>query len=123
MKLPEFQLLMTGVLLNAAAQLLLKVAAQSVGPIAPGLAGARSFATALAITPACWAALLAYALSVGVWTAGLSRVPVSQAYPLLSVGYALMLLAGWWMFGETPSLMRVTGIAVIIAGVAMVAAS
>jgi len=42
---------------------------------------------------------------------------------LLSVGYALMLLAGWWMFGETPSLMRVGGIAVIIAGVAMVAAS
>jgi multidrug transporter EmrE-like cation transporter len=83
----------------------------------------RSFAIGLAATPACWAALAAYGLSVGVWAAGLARVPVSQAYPLLSVGYVLMLLAGWWMLGETPTLMRVAGIAVIIAGVAMVAVS
>ena len=123
MKLIDLELLMTGVVLNAAAQLLLKVAAQSAGPPAPGLAGARSFAAALAVTPACWAALLAYGLSVGVWAAGLSRVPVSQAYPLLSAGYVLMLLAGWWMLGETPTPMRIAGIAVIVAGVAMVASS
>jgi drug/metabolite transporter (DMT)-like permease len=50
-------------------------------------------------------------------------VPVTQAYPLLSLGYAIMLLAGWWLLGEVPSPMRVIGVGVIIAGVVLVAAS
>ena len=123
MKLPEFALLLIGVLLNCSAQLLLKTAAQAAGPIElqPGEAGA--FARALFAAPACWAAVAMYGVSGGVWAGGLSRVPVSQAYPLLSLGYVLTLLAGWWLLGETPSPMRVAGVGVIIVGVALVATS
>jgi multidrug transporter EmrE-like cation transporter len=119
----ELALLLVGVLLNAAAQLLLKTATRTIGPVALELNEVGPFARALALAPACWAAVALYGLSIIVWAASLSRVPVSQAYPLLSLGYAIMLVAGWWLLGEVPPLMRVVGIGVIIAGVALVAAS
>ena len=43
----------------------------------------------LLAVPSLWYALCAYGLSVIVWLVGLSRVPVSQAYPLLSLGYVI----------------------------------
>jgi len=58
-----------------------------------------------------------------VWLIGLSRVPVSQAYPLLSMGYVLNIGLAWWLLGEVPNVQRVAGTAVIIAGVVLVARS
>jgi drug/metabolite transporter (DMT)-like permease len=73
--------------------------------------------------PWLWAALGCYGLSVIVWVVGLSRVPVSQAYPLLSLGYVINVGLAWWLLGETPNAMRVAGIAVIVFGVVLVAKS
>jgi multidrug transporter EmrE-like cation transporter len=123
MKLAEFSLLMTGVLLNTGAQLLLKTATQTTGPVVLAAARVPAFAATLLVTPAFWAALVAYALSIGAWVAGLSRVPVSQAYPLLSIGYVITLVCAWGLFGETPSLARVAGVGLIVVGVTLVAAS
>ena len=60
--------------------------------------------------PSLWAALACYGLSVVVWLVGLSRVPVSQAYPLLSLGYVLNIGLAWWLLGEVPNVQRVLGI-------------
>jgi drug/metabolite transporter (DMT)-like permease len=73
--------------------------------------------------PVLWAALAAYAISVVVWLIGLSRVPVSQAYPLLSLGYVINALFAWWLLGETVSASRILGIGIVIAGVAIIARS
>ena len=67
--------------------------------------------------PWLWAALGCYGLSVVVWLVGLSRVPVSQAYPLLSLGYVLNVGLAWWLLGEVPNVQRVLGIGVIVFGV------
>ncbi|MBV8783485.1 MAG: EamA family transporter, partial [Gammaproteobacteria bacterium] len=53
----------------------------------------------------------------------LSRVPVSQAYPLLSLGYVINIFLAWWLLAEAPNLQRVAGIAVIVVGVVLVARS
>ena len=58
-----------------------------------------------------------------VWIVGLSRVPVSQAYPLLSLGYVLNIGLAWWLFGEVPNAQRILGVGVIIVGVVLVARS
>ena len=123
MKLAEFFLLMTGVLLNTGAQVLLKTATQTTGPVVLEAARVQVFASTLLATPAFWGAIAAYALSVTAWVAGLSRVPVSQAYPLLSAGYVIALLCGWGFFGEVLSLARVAGVGLIVAGVLLVASS
>jgi drug/metabolite transporter (DMT)-like permease len=123
MKLTDFSVLICGVLLNAFAQLWLKAATRVSGPLVANDASVMSRAMQLLTVPSLWYALTAYGLSVIVWIVGLSRVPVSQAYPLLSLGYVLNIGLAWWLFGEVPNAQRVIGVGVIVAGVVLVARS
>ena len=123
MKLADFGVLMCGVLLNAFAQLWLKAATRVSGPLVTTDGNLMGRALQLLAVPSLWYALTAYGVSVMVWIVGLSRVPVSQAYPLLSLGYVLNIGLAWWLFGEVPTAQRVIGVGVIIVGVVLVARS
>jgi drug/metabolite transporter (DMT)-like permease len=122
-RLTDFTILCCGVLLNALAQLGLKAATRVSGPLVAGTAGVWHRAIELLAVPSLWYALCAYGLSVIVWLVGLSRVPVSQAYPLLSLGYVINIGLAWWLLGEVPNVQRVAGIGVIVLGVVLVARS
>jgi len=122
-RLSDFSILFCGVLLNAMAQLALKAATRVSGPLIAGDAGVSQRALSVLAVPSFWWAMLAYGLSVIVWTVGLSRVPVSQAYPLLSLGYVINIGLAWWLLGEVPNVQRVAGIGVIVLGVVLVARS
>ena len=123
MRLSDFSILFCGVLLNALAQLGLKAATRVSGPLLAGDAAVWQRAVNVLVVPSFWYAMLAYGLSVIVWTVGLSRVPVSQAYPLLSLGYVINIGLAWWLLGEVPNAQRVAGIGVIVLGVVLVARS
>lgn len=123
MRLTDFSILFCGVLLNALAQLGLKAATRTTGPLLASDAHVWQRALGLLTVPSLWWALSAYGLSVVVWLVGLSRVPVTQAYPLLSLGYVINIGFAWWLLGEVPNLQRVAGIAVIVLGVLLVARS
>ncbi|HYL02532.1 MAG TPA: EamA family transporter [Steroidobacteraceae bacterium] len=123
MKLADFAVLSCGVLLNALAQLGLKAATRVSGPLLVTDSGALRRGLELLLVPSLWYALCAYGLSVVVWLVGLSRVPVSQAYPLLSMGYAINVVLAWWLLDEVPNVQRVLGIAVIAVGVVLVSRS
>jgi multidrug transporter EmrE-like cation transporter len=112
MSAASFALVLVGVLLNAAAQLLLKAGTNAM-PL-----GLR-----LALEPHILGGLACYAVSVVVWVVALSRVPVSIAYPMLSIGYVVNAIAAWQLLGESLSTLRLSGIGVIIVGVFMVARS
>jgi multidrug transporter EmrE-like cation transporter len=124
MKGSDFAYVLAGVLLNAAAQLMLKAGASSVGPLVAG-AGRDWAGTAsrLALHPGIAGGLACYALSVVLWIVALSRVEVSVAYPMLSIGYIVNALLAWWLFGEALSAQRWLGIGFIIVGVVLVARS
>jgi multidrug transporter EmrE-like cation transporter len=62
-------------------------------------------------------------VSVVVWILALSRVPVSVAYPMLSIGYVVNAIAAWWLFGESLAAQKLAGIAFIVVGVFLVARS
>jgi multidrug transporter EmrE-like cation transporter len=121
MDMISFALVLTGVLLNAAAQLLLKAGTGAFAAI--GLDRAHLIVSGFRIVtePHVFAGLSCYVLSVAVWIAALSRVPVSIAYPMLSIGYVVNALAAWYLFGEPLTPLKLTGIAVIIIGVVLVA--
>ena len=123
MRLSDFSYLLGGVLLNAVAQLGLKAATDATGPLIGGDGPILRRALELLFVPWLWLALGCYGVSVVVWTMGRSRVPVSQAYPLVSIGYVVNLGLAWWLFEEVPNLQRVVGIAVIVLGVLLVARS
>ncbi len=119
----SFSLLMTGVLLNAVAQLLLKAGTNSVGVFAFSSDNLVPVGWKLATEPHIVGGLGCYVLSVIVWIMALSRVEVSIAYPMLSIGYVVNALAAWYLFGEAVTLTRLAGIGVIIIGVYIVARS
>ncbi len=120
MRLSAFSFLCCGVLLNALAQLGLKAATREDRAVDGGQRGHAARSLEILTVPWLWVALGCYGLSVIVWVVGLSRVPVSQAYPLLSLGYVINVGLAWWLLGEMPNVQRVAGIAVIVFGVVLV---
>ena len=118
-----FSLVMLGVLLNAAAQLLLKAGTTRVGEFAFTLENIGPIGARLASSPFIAGGLACYVVSVVVWILALSRVPVSIAYPMLSVGYIVNALAAWYLFGEALGMQKLVGIGFIIVGVFLVARS
>jgi multidrug transporter EmrE-like cation transporter len=119
----SFSLLMLGVFLNASAQLLLKAGTNAVGQFEFSASNIVPVGMKLALEPHIMGGLACYVVSVVVWIMGLSRVEVSIAYPMLSLGYVLNAAAAWYLFGEAVSLTRLAGIGVIIVGVYIVARS
>ena len=115
-----FGLIMVGVLLNAAAQILLKSGMMRIGHFEFNWNALIPIGLQAALTPAILLGLFCYVLSVVIWMAVLSRVEVSVAYPMVSIGYIVAAVAGWYFFGEALSAMRIGGIFVIILGVYMV---
>ena len=67
--------------------------------------------------------LSCYVISVIVWLMVLSRVPVGIAYPMVSIGYIITAIAGYFLLGEMLTTSRIIGIFVIILGVYLVAKS
>jgi multidrug transporter EmrE-like cation transporter len=117
-------LILTGVGLNAVAQLLLKTATRPLASftVFNGDTLLRS-AGVLAFSVPFWAGMMCYAASVCVWIAALSRAPVSVAYPMLSLGYVVVAAVSALWLGESLTLPKVLGIALICAGVLLVSRS
>ena len=123
MNFTSFSLVLTGVLLNAAAQLLLKAGTTRVGHFEFSLGNLVPIGGQLATQPHILAGMGCYAISVVVWIMALSRVPVSVAYPMLSIGYVVNAFAAWWLFGESLAAQKLIGIGFIVVGVWLVARS
>ena len=123
MTLAAFAFLFAGVLLNAGAQLLLKAGTNVLGVLTltretwPDTLIQMATQRYFALGAAC------YVLSIFVWILGLSRVPVSIAYPLLSLGYIINAIAAHYLFGEAVTVSRWLGIGFIVVGVWLVARS
>jgi multidrug transporter EmrE-like cation transporter len=115
----SFGLILTGVMLNAAAQILMKMGTNAVGHFEFSAANIWPVGWKLATEWHIVAALFCYAISVVVWILALSRVQVSIAYPMLSLGYVAVAFATWWLFGEALTVNKLVGIGVIILGVAI----
>jgi multidrug transporter EmrE-like cation transporter len=77
----------------------------------------------LARSPPFWAGMFCYAASLCVWLAALSKAPVSTAYPMLSLGYVVVAAVSVAWLGETLTLPKVLGIALICGGVVLVSRS
>ena len=116
-------LILSGVLLNAAAQLALKQGMRIVGPFAFSLENVMPVGVRVVLNPFVITGLLCYVVSVVVWLMALSRVDVSYAYPFLSVGYIVTAFAGQIFFGEAVGSVRWAGIITICLGVYLITRS
>ena len=115
-----FSIALLSVLLNAAAQLFLKAGTNIVGTVSFGDANTLNTLIAIARVPWFWAGFACYGISLFTWIATLSRLPVSVAYPLVSIGYVVNAIAAWWLFGESLTVQKLVGVGFIIIGVILV---
>lgn len=120
MSLVSFILIFVGVMLNAAAQILMKAGTNAVGHFEFSMANILPIGLKLATEWHIVAALFCYAFSVVVWILALSRVPVSIAFPMLSMAYVVNAIAAWYLLGEAFNPTKLVGMGVIILGVIII---
>ena len=107
------------VLLSSAAQLVMK-RGMSAGAGSAGADVAGTYLHALS-SPLVWLGLGLYGASALLWLWVLSRLDVSLAYPLVSLGFVVTLALGVVWLGEPLSWTRVAGCGLIVAGVWLLA--
>jgi multidrug transporter EmrE-like cation transporter len=124
MSFMTWALILTGVGLNAAAQLLLKLATRPLAQVSGfTFATLSSSVSILSRSLPFWTGMLCYAASVCVWLAALSKAPVSTAYPMLSLGYVVVAAVSVAWLGESMNIAKMLGIALICVGVILVSRS
>lgn len=120
MSLVSFMLIFTGVMLNAAAQILMKAGTNAVGHFEFSVANIVPIGWKLATEWHIVTAMFCYGLSVVVWILALSRVPVSIAFPMLSMAYVVNAIAAWYLLGEPFGPTKLIGMGIIILGVVII---
>ena len=67
--------------------------------------------------------LMSYFISTVIWIVALSRVSVSIAYPMISLGYVFVALAAWFLFNEPLSSIKLLALGIITFGIILLACS
>jgi multidrug transporter EmrE-like cation transporter len=113
----NFLLILVCVALGVGGQLLLKHGMSSdrdavdrVDEVLPRLLKA-------ALNPVVVAGFVLYAISAALWLIVLTRAELSWAYPLLSMGYVLVVVLSRVLFHESVTATRFLGTLVIVLGV------
>jgi multidrug transporter EmrE-like cation transporter len=111
-----FALVLVSLSLSAMAQVLLRMGMLTAEPLLSTFNFPEGFVRIARIAP-LWGGLICYGLSMIPWLVVLSRLPVSVAYPLVSLGYVLTAILGWFLLGEGLTPWRWIGIGLICLGV------
>lgn len=114
-------LILTSTIFGVIGQMTLKKGMTALGPLALTAKGAPGLAWQIFTTPAVILGLAIYVASSFFWLLALSRVQLTYAYPFASLSYVLIVIASWALLGEHPSPLRLTGMAVIMLGVLLIA--
>lgn len=72
---------------------------------------------ALALNPWIFLSVIGSFIGLGFWLVALSKMEISVAYPMVSLGYVITMIAGYFLFGEPITPVKILGAFLIIAGV------
>jgi len=113
--------LLLSILAGALGQLSLKKGMLSIG----GTSLPEMLRSPLAILTNPWivAGGVLYVASFALWLVVLSRIELSKAYPMVSLGYVVTFALGVAFFQEQVSLVKIAGLLVVMGGVALLSFS
>ena len=115
----ELIVLFGSILMGAVGQLLMKagmnvVRKKSDGDLGPIVKALPAIFTNLSVL----GGIALYLISTVFWLWVLSRVPLSFAYPCISVSYVIIIIAGKFVFKERIDTWKIIAIVLILLGVA-----
>lgn len=68
-------------------------------------------------TPKIWLGIISYGLSLLFWLYVLSKMELSKAYPLVSLGYVFSMVFAYLWLDESITALKIAGVILIITGV------
>lgn len=110
-------LILSSVSLNAFAQLFIRKGMLKIGEISFNFEQIVKMVLAVFTNIYLLAGMFSYGISVILWMIVLSKVNVSLAYPLGSVGYIITTVLAYLFFNEPITFQKVLGIIIICIGV------
>ena len=118
MKFSMLFLIVVSVGLAASAQIALK-SGMTDRKIAQLLSNKDYFAVPISVaaSPLILFGLFLFAVSFAIWLAVLASVPLSIAYPFVSLGICLTAVAGSVLFNESFTIYKALGVALIVSGI------
>lgn len=104
------------VLLNVVGQTLLKAGVNKLGLLSLDFNSILAAVSSMKI----WGGLAIYGVSSVFWILALSNKDLSYAYPMLSIGYLVIIMVSWLMLKEDINLIRISGVILISLGLLFV---
>ena len=120
MMLANLIFIITSVLLNALAQILLKAGMKNFSNIDLKNNVIQTFIS-IAINPYIICGFISYGISILLWLWVLSKVDVSYAYPFQALGYIVVTILAWLIFQENINLTRIIALIFITLGLIILA--
>ncbi|HPF26766.1 MAG TPA: EamA family transporter [Steroidobacteraceae bacterium] len=114
-------LILAVVISNALSQALLKAGMAGIGAFRLTQQTASATVLRIVFDPYVVGGLLLMVISMAGHLYVLSRVPLSFAFPFISVSYVVVLAISWYAFGERLNTYHFAGTACIILGVCLIA--
>lgn len=115
----DILLIVFSVMLAALGQMLLKQGMLKVGRIS-SIASAPSMILTALLNPLVLAGLAVFGISALSWLVVLSRVKLSIAYPMVSLGYVAVVFFSWFIFEESVKPITIAGCLTIALGVFLI---
>ena len=98
-------------------QLVLKWQVDLTGPPPDDPQGKLTYVVRMLLNPWVLSSMMAAFLGMLSWMLALSRTQLSYAYPFTSLSFVLILVASAMLFGESVTLTKLAGMALIVAGI------
>lgn len=108
------------VLLTVYSQLIMRWQAKVAGRLPVGIAEQAEFVIRLLLSPWVLSAIAATFFAGVLWLLTMTRFELSYAYPFMSLNYVLVVGASVMLFGESLSVPKLLGTALVIAGVIVI---
>lgn len=117
----NYLLILISVSMSAFSQVILRYGMTRPSMSEAMQAGGLSVAMEIVRSPFVILGLGAYGAGAVIWLLVLSRIPVSFAYPFVSLGIVLTTVIGATVLSERVSLLSAVGVLTIVAGIGLVA--
>jgi multidrug transporter EmrE-like cation transporter len=107
------------VVLTVYGQLIFKWRIDEAGAFPTGGSERLEYVARLAVNPWIVSVIVATVVASLTYAAALTRFDLSHAYPFMALSFVFVLLLSGWFFHESVTTLKVVGVFLIVAGIAI----